>query len=130
MARRTNGTTTSAFGVGRRESHDASSFYARFRAPVISNDENVGHTEHVDVIHVADARTMPEVDSASVALVVTSPPYFAGKAYETDLEAGHIPSTYLEYLTMLRDVFAECLRVLEPGGRKAAFWRAPVVLIP
>ena len=60
---------------------------------------------------------MSQVDDNSVALVVTSPPYFAGKAYETDLEAGHIPSTYLEYLTMLRDVFAECLRVLEPGGR-------------
>ena len=60
---------------------------------------------------------MSEVDDNSVALVVTSPPYFAGKAYETELDAGHIPSTYLEYLTMLRDVFAECVRVLEPGGR-------------
>ena len=60
---------------------------------------------------------MHQVADNSVALVVTSPPYFAGKAYETDLEVGHIPSTYLEYLTMLRDVFAECLRVLEPGGR-------------
>ncbi len=119
MARRTNGTATSAFGVGRRESHDASSFYARFRAPVISNDETVGHTEHVDVIHVADARTMPEVGSASVALVVTSPPYFAGKAYETDLGSNGVPATYLDYLQLLTDVFAECARTLEPGGRIA-----------
>src|SRR4029078_13137391 len=44
-------------------------------------------------------------------------PYFAGNAYETDLGAGHVPATYLEYLVMLRDVFAECLRVVEPGGR-------------
>jgi DNA modification methylase len=64
-----------------------------------------------------DARDMSDVDDNSVALVVTSPPYFAGKAYETDLGEGHVPATYLEYLTMLRDVFAECLRVLEPGGR-------------
>ena len=117
MARRTNGTATSAFGVGRRESHDASSFYARFRAPLISNDETVGHTERVDVIHVADARAMSEVDSASVALVVTSPPYFAGKAYETDLGSNGVPATYLDYLQLLTDVFAECARTLEPGGR-------------
>jgi site-specific DNA-methyltransferase (adenine-specific) len=70
-----------------------------------------------DSIFCGDARDMHQIDDNSVALVVTSPPYFAGKAYETDLEAGHIPSTYLEYLAMLRDVFAECLRVLEPGGR-------------
>jgi site-specific DNA-methyltransferase (adenine-specific) len=55
----------------------------------------------------------------SVALVVTSPPYFAGKEYEAALGQGHIPATYLEYLQMLRDVFAECVRVLEPGGRIA-----------
>ncbi len=64
-----------------------------------------------------DARDMADVDDNSVALVVTSPPYFAGKAYETDLGRGPHPATYLEYLAMLRDVFAECLRVLEPGGR-------------
>ena len=31
---------------------------------------------------------------------------------------GHgVPSTYVEYLRMLHDVPAECVRVLEPGGR-------------
>jgi site-specific DNA-methyltransferase (adenine-specific) len=54
-----------------------------------------------------------------VALVVTSPPYFAGKAYEEELGEGHIPATYVEYLTMLEDVFAECVDKLEPGGRIA-----------
>ena len=33
--------------------------------------------------------------------------------------AGHVPATYLDYLAMLRDVFDECKRVLEPGGRIA-----------
>ena len=56
---------------------------------------------------------------SSVALVVTSPPYFAGKAYEAELGEGHIPATYVEYLTMLEDVFAECVAKLEPGGRIA-----------
>ena len=30
-----------------------------------------------------------------------------------------MPSSYLEYLELLADVFAECVRVLEPGGRIA-----------
>ena len=54
-----------------------------------------------------------------VALVVTSPPYFAGKEYEAALGRATFPPSYLEYLEMLRDVFAECRRVLEPGGRIA-----------
>jgi site-specific DNA-methyltransferase (adenine-specific) len=56
---------------------------------------------------------------SSVALVVTSPPYFSGKEYEQSLGRGHIPGNYLEYLQMLREVFSECKRVLEPGGRMA-----------
>ena len=53
-----------------------------------------------------------------MALVVTSPPYFAGKAYERiDADRPSVPASYVEYVEMLRDVFAECVRVLEPGGR-------------
>ena len=62
---------------------------------------------------------MDKVASNSVALVVTSPPYFAGKQYEEGLGVGGVPATYFEYLELLRDVFAECKRVLEPGGRIA-----------
>ena len=62
---------------------------------------------------------MGDVADNSVALVVTSPPYFAGKAYEEAMGQGHVPGTYLDYLEQLRDVFAECVRVLEPGGRIA-----------
>jgi hypothetical protein len=62
---------------------------------------------------------MPELPTSSVALVVTSPPYFAGKAYEEALGEGHIPADYVSYLEMLTEVFAECARVLEPGGRIA-----------
>ena len=51
--------------------------------------------------------------------MVTSPPYFAGKQYEEELEREGIPSSYLEYLEMLTDVFTECVRKLEPGGRIA-----------
>ena len=60
-----------------------------------------------------------QVGDNSVALVVTSPPYFAGKEYESDLASGLVPSSYAEYLTMLREVLAVCLRKLESGGRMA-----------
>ena len=116
---RKGGTRTSAFGVGKREGHDSSPFYERFHAPEISSDSTIGVTESVDRVIVGDARDMREIADNSVALVVTSPPYFAGKAYEEALGEGHIPATYVEYLVMLRDVFAECARVLQPGGRIA-----------
>jgi site-specific DNA-methyltransferase (adenine-specific) len=117
-------TSTSNFGVGRRENHDASAFYARFSAPEISKDDRVLAPSEVDAqigepLKLGDARAMTEVPTGSVALVVTSPPYFAGKQYEEDLSADGIPSSYREYLELLEDVFAECARTLEPGGRIA-----------
>ncbi len=118
MARRK--TATSSFGVGGRESHDSTAFYDRFRPPEISPDDRVLPPAPVaePFLH-GDARDMSAVADGSVALVVTSPPYFAGKQYEAELEAEGIPSSYLEYLDMLTDVFAECVRKLEPGGRIA-----------
>lgn len=113
-------TTTSAFGVGKRESHDASDFYARFTQPTLSTDDTVvRHLPDEPLVH-GDARDMRDLKDGSVALVVTSPPYFAGKAYEiVDPENPAIPASYVDYVAMLRDVFAECVRVLEPGGRIA-----------
>ena len=113
------GTATSRFGVSRRESHDASEFYARFHAPEVSGDDHVaGAVDIGEPLRCADARAL-DLPDGCVALVVTSPPYFAGKEYEAALGEGAIPASYLEYLGMLRDVFAECRRVLEPGGRIA-----------
>ena len=113
-------TATSNFGAGARESHDASAFYERFRAPELSDDDAVLPPKPVDDPFVCgDARDMSAVADGSVALVVTSPPYFAGKQYEEELERDGVPSTYIEYLELLRDVFADCVRTLEPGGRIA-----------
>ena len=112
-------TATSNFGVGRRESHVADAFYARFEAPELSADEHVTpHAAGVSCL-CGDARRMDAVADDSVALVVTSPPYFAGKQYEEELDREGVPGSYIEYLALLRDVFAECKRVLEPGGRIA-----------
>ncbi len=114
------GTSTSPFGAGRRESHDASAFYERFPAPAISDDDEVVVApDFDDPCIVGDSRNMHHLPDKSVALVVTSPPYFAGKEYEENLGVDGVPASYLDYLDMLRDVFAECVRVLEPGGRIA-----------
>ena len=128
MKERNNRTVTSAFGVGRRESHDASGFYARFEPPEMSADDVVATLPDLPQGEAAcikaDSRHLKRpgggaLPASSVALVVTSPPYFSGKEYEQALGRGHVPGSYLEYLGMLRDVFAECKRALEPGGRIA-----------
>ena len=87
---------------------------------MLDSDSRVAPPEPVDEPFVCgDARDMRTLADGSVALVVTSPPYFAGKQYEEELERDGVPSSYLEYLELLHDVFAECVRVLEPGGRIA-----------
>jgi site-specific DNA-methyltransferase (adenine-specific) len=125
------GTTTTSFGTGARESHDSSAFYERFTPPTISDSNDVATVPEAvlaDPIRVMDSRKIHEVlPENSVALVVTSPPYFVGKEYElavagdpnTRRDGSAIPTTYLEYLEMLHDIFASCLKVLEPGGRMA-----------
>lgn len=121
--RERRGTSTSNFGVGRREGHDASGFYDRFPLPTIdreSKDLVKSYPLPDDGCFVGDSRVMDDrVKDGSVALVVTSPPYFAGKAYEEELGEGHIPASYVDYLRMLHDVFATCVRKLEAGGRIA-----------
>jgi len=113
-------TSTSNFGVGRREAHDSAPFYARFEPPELSTDTRVrSPLVLVEPFICGDARQMDALEDGSVALVVTSPPYFAGKQYEEELDRDGVPGSYLEYLALLRDVFAECKRKLEPGGRIA-----------
>ena len=90
------------------------------RRPTLSGDDAVVEPYEIaePFVH-GDARHMDAIDDGSVALVVTSPPYFAGKQYEEELERDGVPSSYVEYLQLLTDVFAECARKLEPGGRIA-----------
>ena len=117
----TTKTSTSNFGVGARESHDADALLRAVPTARGSSDDQAVPTAVTiaePFVH-GDARHMDAVPDGSVALVVTSPPYFAGKQYEEELEREGVPSSYLEYLELLTDVFAECVRKLEPGGRIA-----------
>lgn len=113
-ARRRASTATSAFGVSRREGHDASVYYASRLNEGLVSSRCVGSAQLcpedlLDSILCQDARHLPMPDNC-VHLVVTSPPYNASKEYDDDL-------SLKEYLTLLQDVFAECYRVLAPGGR-------------
>jgi len=129
-ATRRGDTKTSSFGVGRREGHDATAFYQRFSPPELSNDDRVNRPPelieelgHGRLYHGSMDR-LGNLPDNSVALVVTSPPYFVGKEYELAVTGEYdaedrVPATYFEFLEMLRSVFAECRRALEPGGRIA-----------
>ena len=68
-------------------------------------------------IVLGDARSMDSVKDESVHLVVTSPPYFDLVEYvEGDSQLGHLHN-YQRFLAEVEKVWAECLRVLIPGGR-------------
>jgi DNA modification methylase len=68
---------------------------------------------------LGDARNLSFIPSESVHLVVTSPPYFNLKPYESDAggrQLGRIDD-YEAFLDELDYVWRECTRVLVPGGR-------------
>ena len=107
-------TTTSSFGVSKREGHDSSVYYGARMYDDLVSQRNVGETaefpsELENLVINGNSKSMPIPDNC-VHLVVTSPPYNASKAYDEDLSLA-------EYLSLLHEVFAECYRVLAPGGR-------------
>ncbi len=70
-------------------------------------------------IYEGDARHLSMIQTQSVHLVCTSPPYAALKAYpDHERQMGNIAS-YEKFLEEMDAVWAECLRILVPGGRVA-----------
>jgi adenine-specific DNA-methyltransferase len=61
------------------------------------------------VIHGDAAEILPLIASGSARLVLTSPPYNIGKAYERRAPLG-------DYVARQADVIAEAARILVPGG--------------
>ena len=113
-ARKRAKTTTSSFGVSKREGHDSSVYYGSRMYDDLVSQRDVGDTaelpdELANIVINGDSKSMAIPDNC-VHLVVTSPPYNASKTYDEDL-------SLTEYLEMLHQVFAECYRVLAPGGR-------------
>lgn len=107
---------TSSFGVGKRECHDSSSFYARslYNSKIIDSNTilNDFPTSLKNKIIHHSSEDMSEIPDNSVSFMVTSPPYNVGKEYDTDLPL----DVYLEFL---KKVLFETFRVLVPGGRIA-----------
>ena len=110
------GTRSSAFGAAGRVNHDASAFYksalytGQAHECAASNVENPFPNSARNQIFAHSSQHMRELPEGCVHLIVTSPPYNAGKEYDQDLNLN-------EYLAMLRQVWAETWRVLVPGGR-------------
>jgi site-specific DNA-methyltransferase (adenine-specific) len=109
-------TSTASFGTGKREGHDASGYYKR-KMHVAYGVRDVGAlvdppASVVDHIFQGSSESMRQIPDNCVALMVTSPPYNVGKDYDDDLGID-------EYLQLLRNVFTETFRVVEPGGRVA-----------
>lgn len=68
-------------------------------------------------LHVGDARDLSWISDESVHLIVTSPPYWTLKGYlPHERQMGAIED-YEVFLDELDKVWAECRRVLVPGGR-------------
>lgn len=68
-------------------------------------------------VYFADCRSMVEVCSESVQIVVTSPPYWNMKDYGPTTNQIGFGETYTGYLMSMQEVFNECYRVLCPGCR-------------
>lgn len=89
------------------------------RNKTAKQEKNVlgGPTRHL--VREGDARDLSFVETESVHLVCTSPPYGALKEYpDHPGQLGNIP-LYEEFLDELDKVWKESLRILVPGGRVA-----------
>jgi len=76
-------------------------------------------TATTHIVRQGDARDLSWIPDQSVHLVCTSPPYGSLKEYPvSEGQLGNIES-YEEFLVEMDKVWAECFRVLVPGGRVA-----------
>lgn len=111
-----NETTTSSFGVSKRENHNAAKFYQSNLYNGISlkesEDKSVNPLPDIalDTIFQHTSENMTELPNNSVHLMITSPPYNVTKEYDQNL-------TLQEYLSLIEKVMTETYRVLIDGGR-------------
>jgi len=68
------------------------------------------HSSTKHTIYTQDNKSIPEIESSSVHLAVTSPPYFNAREYSTW-------KTVEDYLADMTKSFQEVFRVLKPGRK-------------
>ena len=116
--KRRKGTSTSSFGVSKRENHDSSRFYNRslYKSLEIKETKNIDYIETPlppnlkNKIVKHDSRDLSFIPDSSIHLVITSPPYNTAKEYDKDM-------TLEEYRKLIRDVFKEIYPKMVNGGR-------------
>ncbi len=90
--------------------HELNEFYRR-------NPWPPEHSVTTHRIRCSDSRDLSDLKSESVHLIVTSPPYWTLKDYPpSEWQLGALQD-YERFLLELDKVWAECSRVLVPGGR-------------
>lgn len=115
----TGTTAKAAIPLGRRAiCVDQSEVYAR----IIESE--CSHLRRLDVdgddpltVIRGDSRRIDAVESNSVGLVVTSPPYWNKADYGSDARNLGLIERYSDFLESIRPVFEECYRVLAPGRK-------------
>jgi len=68
-------------------------------------------------LFLGDSRNMAEVESGSIQLIITSPPYWVLKKYNDIRGQLGCINDYKSFLEELNKVIKECFRVLAEGGR-------------
>lgn len=77
----------------------------------------VQHVPTSHSLYLGDARDMSCLESESVHLILTSPPYWTLKEYrDSDGQLGHVED-YDQFLLELDKVWKRCFHALVPGGR-------------
>ena len=90
---------------------------AKNNALLAQIDEAVGRIPTSHDLFQCDARDMQAMESESVHLVLTSPPYWTLKEYrQSEGQLGYVDD-YDEFLGELDKVWRQCFAVLAPGGR-------------
>jgi len=93
--------------------------YSKSGKESVSNHSK-DHSKHAknpvfNKIFNKSSENMMEIKNNSVQLVITSPPYWGLRDYQTDSQIGYSDS-YEEYLQRLEVVWKECFRILNNSG--------------
>jgi len=68
-------------------------------------------------IYIGNSNNMSQIPDNSVNLIITSPPYWTLKDYDTEEQIGLGSNSYEQYLNELNKVWLECVRILAPDGK-------------